>query len=65
MKYNNLSVLFGGNPDSLASKVEFKNAVLIVSGNHLIITEHAEDGSSITGQVFPLDTVISYKAEKE
>jgi hypothetical protein len=71
MKYKNLTVLFKNNPNSEdefeggTHKVDFVNAVLMLSGDHLIITEHADDGGSITGQVFPLNTVHSYKAGKE
>jgi hypothetical protein len=70
MKYKNLSVLFKDNPHSEdefggTHKVDFTNAVLMISGDHLIITEHVEDGSSITGKIFPLNSVDSYKAGKE
>lgn len=70
MKYKNLTVLFKDDPnceDDICGthKVEFKNAVLMLSGDHLIITEHDDDGSSITGRVFPLKMVDSYKAGKE
>jgi len=70
MKYKNLNVLFKDNPNSEdefsgTHKVNFQNAMLIISGGYLVITEHTEDGSSITGKVFPLNSVESYKAVKE
>jgi hypothetical protein len=65
MKYKNLTVNFKTHPDSLAHSEQFTNAVLMLSGDHLVITEHDEDGSSITGKVFPLTMIDSYKAGKE
>jgi hypothetical protein len=71
MRYKNLIVLFKNNPNSEdgldggTHKVEFKDAVLMISGEYLVITEHSEDGNSITGQVFSLNTVHSYKANRE
>jgi hypothetical protein len=70
MKYKNLSVLFKDNPHSEdefggTHKVGFTNAAMMVSGDYLIITEHNDDGESITGKVYPLNTVDSYKAGKE
>lgn len=65
MKYTNLTVTFMVGTDTLSYTEEFKNAVLMITGNHLVITEHSEDGNSITGQVFPLSTVVSYKASRE
>jgi hypothetical protein len=70
MKYKNLTVLFKDNPHSEdefsgTHKVDFKNAVMMISGNHLVITEHNEDSTAITGKVFSLDSVESYKAGKE
>jgi hypothetical protein len=70
MKYQNLTVLFKNNPnsddglDGGTHKLEFVNAVIMITGNHLVITEHSEDGESITGQVFGLNTVHSYKASR-
>ena len=71
MRYKNLTILFKNNPHSEdefeggTHKVEFSDAVLMISGEYLVITEHSEDGSSITGQVFKLNTVHSYKASRE
>jgi hypothetical protein len=65
MKYKNLTVVFRSHPDSLTYSEKFTDAVLMLSGDHLVITEHDEDGSSITGRVFPLTTIDSYKAGKE
>lgn len=65
MKYKNLTVVFRGHPDSLTHSEKFTDAVLMLSGDHLVITEHDEDGSSITGRVFPLTIIDSYKAGKE
>ena len=69
MKYKNLTVLFKDDPnceDDICGthKVEFRDAVLVLSGDHLIITEHNKDGS-IIGRVFPLKMVDSYKTGKE
>jgi len=65
MRYKKVTVVFMDDPDSLTYTQEFNDAVLMVAGDHLVITEHSEDGNSITGQVFPLRTVHSYKANKE
>tara|TARA_R110000803_G_C11731387_1_gene289707 strand:+ start:301 stop:516 length:216 start_codon:yes stop_codon:yes gene_type:complete len=70
MKYKNLNVLFKDNPDSEddiqgTHKVTFTDAVMMVSGDHLVISEHNEEGTSITGRVFPLKSVDSYKAEPD
>lgn len=71
MRYKNLTILFKNNPNSDdefeggTHKVDFSDAVLMIAGEHLVVTEHSEDGNSITGQVFPLNTVHSYKANKE
>jgi hypothetical protein len=68
MKYKNLSVLFKDNPYSEdefggTHLVDFKNAKLTISGDHLIITEYNEDDdSSITGKLYKLNTLDSYKA---
>jgi hypothetical protein len=71
MKYKNVAILFKNNPNSEdgldggTHKVDFTNTVLMISGDNIVITQHSEDGNSITGQVFPLNTVHSYKAERE
>jgi hypothetical protein len=70
MKYKNLNVLFKDNPDSEddiqgTHKVTFTDAVMMISGDHLVITEHNEDSTSITGRIFPLKSVDSYKAGPE
>lgn len=71
MKYKNLTVLFKNNPhsedemDGGTHTIKFTDVVLMLSGDHLVLTEHAEDGQSITGKVFPLNTIHSYKAERE
>jgi|TARA_R110000803_G_scaffold152217_1_gene217305 hypothetical protein len=71
MKYKNVTILFKNNLndedglDSGTHKVDFNNAVLMVTGSHMVVTEHTEDGNAITGQVFKLDSVLSYKAERE
>jgi hypothetical protein len=71
MKYKSLSILFKNNPNSEDGleggtyKVDFNDAVLMITGEHLVITEHSEDGNTITGQVFKLNTVHSYKANRE
>jgi hypothetical protein len=60
MKYSNLSVLFTDE-----TTLTFTDAVMMLSGNNLVITEHNEAGTSMTGRVYPLSTVTSYKAGKE
>lgn len=71
MKYKKLTILFKNDPysedglDGGTHLVEFSDAVLMISGEYLVVTEHNEDGSSITGQVFSLKTVHSYKANRE
>lgn len=71
MKYKNVTVLFKNDPNSEdgldggTHRVEFNDAVLMITGDHLVVTEHSEDGNSITGQVFSLNTVHSYKANRE
>ena len=69
MRYTNLSVLFKDNPHSEdefsgTHLVDFKNAELTISGNYLIITEYEEnnDDASITGKLYNLNTLDSYKA---
>jgi hypothetical protein len=71
MRYKKLTILFKNDPNSEdgldggTHRLVFNNTVLMLSGEHLVVTEHSEDGDSITGQVFPLNTVHSYKAGKE
>ena len=71
MKYKNLIILFKNNPSSFDGTdggtytIEFPNSVITVSGDFLIVTQHDEDGNSLTGKVFPLNIIHSYKANKE
>jgi hypothetical protein len=64
MKYKNLTVTFMDTPDSLSYTTEFKDAVISLGSNHIIITTHSEDGNSVKGEIFPLDKVVSYKADR-
>jgi len=70
MKYKNLTILFKNKInqdqwDGGTYTVDYSNVVISITGDHLILTEHSEDGLSITGTVLPLNTIISYKANKE
>lgn len=67
MVYKQIIVLFRNNPNSEdefdggTHSVTFNNAVLVISGDHIIITENVGDGE-VEGKIYKLNTVHSYKA---
>jgi hypothetical protein len=66
MEYKNLVVVFKDDlncEDDVCGthKVDYTNASIKLSSNYLIITEHSEDRVSLTGKIYPLKSVVSYK----
>lgn len=67
VKYKKLTVLFKNNPNSEdvleggTHKVEYNDAFIRITENHVIIEEYVDN--TITGQVFDLNTLHSYKIE--
>ena len=67
--YKELTVLFKNNPNSEdefeggTHKVVFNSASFSISGEYLVVDEYNDE--TITGQVFRLNTVHSYKVNLE
>lgn len=71
MEYKIITILFKNNPNSEdgldggTHKVDFTNSDLTISGDNIVVRQHGDGGNTITGQIFPLNTVHSYKIEVE